>query len=194
MAWWIILQIALGAGSRLHHNFLAIATFSPSTLGVEACSMATTRDLIISWRKALIDDALPLSQRYRALFGLKHHACVQPPTENTVPAVEAIAAGFSTSSALLKHEVAYCLGQTGNLATAPYLRDVLQNFKEDPMVRHESAEALGALGDTGSLDLLKARRDDPKEEVVVKETCEIADARIEWEASEESKAESLKQR
>jgi deoxyhypusine monooxygenase len=63
------------------------------------------------------------------------------------------------------------------------------------MCRHEAAEALGALGDLGSLDLLRELRDDKSEEVVVKETCEIAIDRIEWERNEDTRlAEKLKQR
>jgi deoxyhypusine monooxygenase len=63
------------------------------------------------------------------------------------------------------------------------------------MVRHESAEALGALGDVGSVELLKGMRDDAAEEVVVRETCEIAVERIEWEHStERQQAEKLKKR
>lgn len=62
------------------------------------------------------------------------------------------------------------------------------------MCRHEAAEALGALGDTGSIALLKDFRDKEGEVDVVRETCEIAVARIEWENSEESKKEKLQQR
>ena len=76
----------------------------------------------------------------------------------------------------------------------PYLRTVLEDVEEDAMCRHEAAEALGAIGDTGSLDVLREFRDRAGEQVVVKETCEIAVARIEWENSEEGKAEKLKQR
>lgn len=49
------------------------------------------------------------------------------------------------------------------------------------MCRHEAAEALGALGDVGSLRALKGFRDDGGEVEVVRETCEIAVGRIEWE-------------
>ena len=49
------------------------------------------------------------------------------------------------------------------------------------MCRHEAAEALGALGDVGSLQVLREFRDDGGEVVVVRETCEIAVGRIEWE-------------
>lgn len=54
------------------------------------------------------------------------------------------------------------------------------------MVRHEAAEALGALGDQESLELLRSRRDDVGELTVVRETCEIAVGRLEWEAEKES--------
>jgi len=60
------------------------------------------------------------------------------------------------------------------------------------MVRHESAEALGALGDSGSLEVMKKMKDDPKEPTVVRETCEIAIDRINWQLSESSKSENLK--
>ena len=62
------------------------------------------------------------------------------------------------------------------------------------MCRHEAAEALGALGDAGSLELLRRFRDREGEQVVVKETCEIAIDRIEWENSEQRKQEKLRQR
>ena len=62
------------------------------------------------------------------------------------------------------------------------------------MCRHEAAEALGALGDWDSLDLLKGLRDDAGEVAVVRETCDIAVERIEWEHSSQRKAESIQDR
>lgn len=76
----------------------------------------------------------------------------------------------------------------------PFLRAVLEDKDEDAMCRHEAAEALGAIGDTGSLDILREFRDANEEVDVVRETCEIAVARIEWENSEERKVETLRQR
>lgn len=146
---------------------------------------------ILTLRKTLTTESNPLALRFRALFSLKHLA-TQPGTE--IPAIEAIAAGFASPSALLKHELAYCLGQTGNLAAVPFLREVLEDKLEDSMCRHEAAEALGALGDMGSLQALKEYRDDKSEVDVVRETCEIAVARIEWENSEQRKQEKLRQR
>ena len=45
--------------------------------------------------------------------------------------------GFADESALLKHELAYCLGQMKNPNALPVLESVLADEKEDPMVRHE---------------------------------------------------------
>lgn len=44
---------------------------------------------------------------------------------------------LSDESALLKHELTYCLGQIGNPIANPILAKVLENPKEDEMVRHE---------------------------------------------------------
>ncbi|KAG5975461.1 deoxyhypusine hydroxylase [Claviceps digitariae] len=145
-----------------------------------------------SLRDNLCSESTPLPVRFRALFSLKHVATTGEP-ETAVAAIEAIAAAFASPSALLKHELAYCLGQTKNEAAIKPLRDVLSNVTEDPMCRHEAAEALGALGNTESLDLLKYFRDREGEEVVVTETCEIAIDRIEWENSQERQQEKLKQ-
>lgn len=145
-------------------------------------------------RDILTSEQQPLARRFRALFSLKYLASLQPPTEQTVPAIEAIAAAFTSPSALLKHELAYCLGQSRNDAAINPLRHVLQDKEEDPMCRHEAAEALGALGDKGSLELLKELRDNVKELDVVRETCDIAVDRIEWEHGLQSKDEQLKKR
>lgn len=45
--------------------------------------------------------------------------------------------GFMDESALLKHELAYCLGQMKNTKALPVLEHVLADEREDPMVRHE---------------------------------------------------------
>ncbi|KAK2766732.1 deoxyhypusine hydroxylase [Arachnomyces sp. PD_36] len=159
-----------------------------STTGSSSEALAT----VASLKKTLTSEEIPLARRFRALFSLKHLACLNPATEQTLPAIEAIAAAFSSPSALLKHELAYCLGQTKNLKSVPFLRDVLEDRQEDPMCRHEAAEALGALGDVGSLEILKALRDDPSEPDVVRETAEISMDRIAWGESEQGKAEKLK--
>ncbi|KAI0159004.1 pyridoxamine-phosphate oxidase [Pestalotiopsis sp. IQ-011] len=148
---------------------------------------------IASLRESLCSEATPLPLRFRALFSLKHLARHAETPAESQEAIDAIAAGFASPSALLKHELAYCLGQSANLEAAKPLRAVLSNVQEDPMCRHEAAEALGALGDVDSLALLKQFRDSKDESDVITETCELAIDRIEWENSEERKQEKLRQ-
>lgn len=170
---------------------------APSSLKKQTGNLpleSTKPDPILPLRAALVSEATPLAVRFRALFSLKHYASEHPPTLYTLPAIRAIAAAFSSPSSLLKHELAYCLGQTSNLAAVPFLRAVLEDRLEDAMCRHEAAEALGALGDWESLGLLRGLRDGAGEPEVVRETCEIAVGRIEWEHSEQRKAERLRTR
>jgi deoxyhypusine monooxygenase len=46
-------------------------------------------------------------------------------------------AGFQDSSALLGHELAYCLGQIDDAYALPVLESVLRDENQHPMVRHE---------------------------------------------------------
>src|SRR5580700_4508526 len=80
---------------------------------------------ILTLRKTLTTESAPLALRFRALFSLKHLA--SQPEPQAVLAIQAIAAAFVSPSALLKHELAYCLGQTRNLAAVPFLRVVLED-------------------------------------------------------------------
>src|SRR5271169_2547263 len=139
---------------------------SPARNGLDAVHDPT----ILTLRKTLTTESAPLALRFRALFSLKHLA--SQPEPQAIHAIQAIAAAFSSPSALLKHELAYCLGQTRNLAAVPFLRAVLENKDEDSMCRHEAAEALGALGDVSSLELLRQLRDAKEEAEVVRETCD----------------------
>ncbi|RMJ22202.1 hypothetical protein PHISP_06921 [Aspergillus sp. HF37] len=154
--------------------------------------MEGTDGPVLKLRKVLTSESEPLARRFRALFSLKHLACLQPPSDQTLPAIQAIAAAFASPSALLKHELAYCLGQTRNPDAVSFLRVVAKDPAEDAMCRHEAAEALGALGDRGSLGILEKLRDDTQEQDVIRETCDLAVDRILWENSEQSKSEKLK--
>jgi deoxyhypusine monooxygenase len=171
---------------------MAPSAIEPITEIMSNISNKTSDSTILSLQKSLTNESTPLALRFRALFSLKHLASQSDAQADQ--AIQAIAAAFVSPSALLKHELAYCLGQTRNLAAVPYLRAVLENKDEDNMCRHEAAEALGALGDVGSLEVLRQLRDSKEEVDVVRETCEIAVDRIEWENSQERKAEKLRNR
>ncbi|OSD07505.1 ARM repeat-containing protein [Trametes coccinea BRFM310] len=142
-----------------------VAEASPSTLAALEAALLNTSGNV------------PLHNRFRALFTLKALKNDQ--------AVDIISRGFADESALLKHELAYCLGQMKNTKALPVLENVLANEKEDPMVRHEAAEALGAISSLSSTEILKKYLNDPEQ--CVRETCEIALAKIEWDNSEEGR-------
>ena len=115
-------------------------------------------DTLSALEAALLNAAgnVPLHNRFRALFTLK--ALKSNDAVKIISKGECIYAvlllsprmlptkryfqlsGFSDESALLKHELAYCLGQTKNTSALPVLESVLADEKEDPMVRHEVCE------------------------------------------------------
>jgi hypothetical protein len=89
--------------------------------------------------------ALLLVQRYRALFALRNKGGEE--------AVAVLGEAFSTSSALLKHEVAYVMGQMQHPASAAALGRVLQVSKKasrlaESTCRKAAAAAAAALSAT----------------------------------------------
>ena len=75
-------------------------------------------------------------------------------------------------TALFKHEVAYVLGQMQEPSSVPALAACLGDGGEHPMVRHEAAEALGAVGGAVAAAALAAGVGDP--EPIVAHSCEVA--------------------
>lgn len=80
--------------------------------------------------KVLQDKTKPLKDRFRALFTLRNLGGHE--------AVDAITSCFDDKSALLKHELAYCLGQMQDSYAIPTLISVLQDTSQEAMVRHEA--------------------------------------------------------
>uniref|UniRef100_A0A182W024 Deoxyhypusine hydroxylase n=1 Tax=Anopheles minimus TaxID=112268 RepID=A0A182W024_9DIPT len=120
----------------------------------------------------------PLKERFRALFTLRNIGGER--------ALESIGRCFDDESALLKHELAYCLGQMQDVRAIPMLTKVLADVQQEPMVRHEAAEALGAIGDVAVEETLVSFSKDPVVEVA--ETCEIALERVRWLKQQQEKA------
>ncbi len=121
-------------------------------------------------RAQLLDGSLPMFQRMRAVFALRNLGGAD--------AVDALAAAFADPSALLRHELAYVLGQMQDTHAVPALTRVLEAEDEHVMVRHEAAEALGAIGLPESVDVLRRYLEDPNPEVA--ESCEVALDLIAW--------------
>lgn len=91
-----------------------------------------TEERIENVGKILNDSARPMKERFRALFTLKNI--------KGELAIKFIEQAFGDDSDLLKHELAYCLGQMQDPAAIPVLIKVLEDVSQVPMVRHEAGE------------------------------------------------------
>jgi deoxyhypusine monooxygenase len=142
---------------------------------------AKAADQVDHFGHLLSDPGQPLKNRFRALFALRNLG--------GQTAVDWISKNFSDTSALLKHELAYCLGQMQDKHALETLTRVLSEENEDPMVRHEAGEALGAIGDVESLAVLEKFSNCSSQEVA--ETCRLAVQRIKYLHDNTKKGEKL---
>lgn len=154
-----------GADERGASPYLSVDPAAPAS-----CSfISELRDVLLGEEKGMYE-------RYAALFALRN--------DGGDEAVSAIVDSLGAKSALLRHEVAYVLGQMQNKAASAALIRVLKDVGEHPMVRHEAAEALGSIADEGSLALLEEFAKDP--EPLVSQSCEVALSMLEFEKSGKS--------
>lgn len=123
------------------------------------------------------DQDAPMAKRMRAVFTLR--------SLGTNEAVDALAPSLSDKSALLGHEVAYCLGQTRNPHAIPHLIKTLENDTLHPMVRHEAAEALGAIGGEEAVEVLTKYKDHELPEI--RDTCRISLNLLDWKKANKDK-------
>ncbi len=130
---------------------------------------------VVELRARLLDRELAMFQRMRAVFALRN--------VGGAAAVDALAEAFEDPSALLRHEIAYVLGQMGDAHALPHLSRVLATEDEHVMVRHEAAEAMGAIGDASSRPVLERYLADPNPEV--SESCEVALDLLDWVNSDD---------
>jgi|UPI0005819C4F deoxyhypusine monooxygenase len=123
----------------------------------------------------LCDAERTIFERYRAMFSLRNRGGEAAVVELCRALTQ------DTSSALLRHEVAYVLGQMQHPSSVESLEASLRRTDEHEMVRHESAEALGAIdGRWEDVErvLLEFVND---QDDVVKESCLVAlDAADYW--------------
>ncbi|PNT38078.1 hypothetical protein POPTR_005G221700v4 [Populus trichocarpa] len=153
----------------------SVAEKSPF-LSVDPAAPASLSSSVDELRGFLLDEKRGMYERYGALFALRNHG--------GDGAVSAIVDSLAANSALLKHEVAYVLGQLQNKAASAALCRILRNANEHPMVRHEAAEALGSIADEKSVALLEEFSKDP--EPLVAQSCEVALSMLEFERSGKS--------
>ncbi|WJX84047.1 deoxyhypusine monooxygenase [Trifolium repens] len=143
---------------------------------VDPAAPATSCSSVNQLRELLLDEEKGMYERYAALFALRN--------DGGNEAVAAIIDSLGSKSALLKHEVAYVLGQLQNKAASAALSNILRDVNEHPMVRHEAAEALGSIADNQSVALLEEFTADP--EPLVSQSCQVALSMLEFERSGKS--------
>lgn len=141
----------------------------------------------------LCNSQISIFDRYRAMFSLRNRGGEE--------AVLQLCRALSTdsSSVLLRHEVSYVLGQMQHPASISALEASLRRREEHQMVRHESAEALGAID--GSWERVESilKEFSRDENQVVRESCLVAlDAADYWghntATGENSEEEETKER
>ncbi|XP_048429592.1 deoxyhypusine hydroxylase-A-like isoform X2 [Pyrus x bretschneideri] len=145
-------------------------------MSVDPAAPATSGSSVNQLREVLLDENKSMYERYAALFALRN--------DGGDEAVTAIVDSLGSNSALLRHEVAYVLGQLQNKAASIALSNILMDRNEHPMVRHEAAEALGSIADDRSVSLLEEFARDP--EPIVSQSCEVALSMLEFERSGKS--------
>ena len=124
---------------------------------------------------------LPVAQRMRAAYWLKHAYDNGEDEAEKRSARRALerAAAHAPHGSLLRHaQCAYALGQLRDAQAAPALQTILCDTAEDAMLRHECAEALGAIGEGDAV--LGALSRDASEPFEVRQTCEIARDFLKW--------------
>ena len=123
-------------------------------------------------KSILLDDTARMFERMRVVFKFRNI--------RTVDSCLALCEAFSTKSALLRHELAYVLGQMQMDEALPALIDRLSDVDEHVMVRHEAAEALGAIGNLSAKPVLERFLEDAF--IEVSESCEVALDLLDWVA------------
>ncbi|CAA7390754.1 unnamed protein product [Spirodela intermedia] len=158
--------------NRDEKNCVATSPF----LSVDPARPSTLYSSVEQLREVLLNEEESMYERYAALFALRN--------QGGDSAVSAIIASLGARSALLRHEVAYVLGQLQNKDAIAALSKVLEDVDEHPMVRHEAAEALGSIADSKSVELLNHFALDP--EPIVSQSCEVALNMLEFERAGKS--------
>ncbi|XP_063933512.1 deoxyhypusine hydroxylase-like [Zophobas morio] len=127
--------------------------------------------------RIFMDTNQPLFSRYRAMFSLRNIG--------TREAVEVLIEGFKDSSALFKHEIAFVFGQLQSEYAVQSLMNVLRDDTEHPMVRHEAAEALGAIASRKEIYTLLKEFSASHHPRIIRESCHVALDMYEYGKSEE---------
>lgn len=132
------------------------------------------------YESTLLNESEPIAKRIRTVFMLKQIG--------TNSAIDVLVKGLRVPSVLLAHEIGYVLGQMQNVYAIPYLVSSLSDKSLDPIVRHECAEAIGAIGDINQLFFISTFIDNDC--IEVSDTCKITKDRLLWLQAQQNEASS----
>lgn len=145
---------------------------------------------LTKYEAILSDPTAPIADRTDSLFCIKAFGEVE--------AVDALIRSFhkEPKSELLKHEICYCLGQMNKTEEhvqkiQEFLEHVIDEKNGYPeIIVHEAVEAIGNMGQEGSLELMK--RFEGSESKMLYETVFLARELINWnKKTENGKSEGL---
>jgi len=147
---------------------------------LEYTPLVVTDEELQKIKETILDPKMGMPKRFRCVFTLRNIGGSK--------AIDILVEALKDPSVLLKHEIAYVLGQMCDVYAIPTLSRLLEDANESPIVRHEAGEALGAIAQPESLPLLERYVNDPAVEVA--ETCQIAVDRIKWVMENRDKPKS----
>eukprot|EP01053_Blabericola_migrator_P007807 Blabericola_migrator_1__7806@NODE_3999_length_1392_cov_194_239245_g2466_i0_p1_GENE_NODE_3999_length_1392_cov_194_239245_g2466_i0NODE_3999_length_1392_cov_194_239245_g2466_i0_p1_ORF_typecomplete_len313_score70_00HEAT_2/PF13646_6/4_4e15HEAT_2/PF13646_6/0_12HEAT_2/PF13646_6/5_7e10HEAT_PBS/PF03130_16/0_0028HEAT_PBS/PF03130_16/0_36HEAT_PBS/PF03130_16/8_9e02HEAT_PBS/PF03130_16/3_7HEAT_PBS/PF03130_16/1_5e04HEAT_PBS/PF03130_16/1_4HEAT_EZ/PF13513_6/2_8e03HEAT_EZ/PF13513_6/1_9HEAT_EZ/PF13513_6/1_2e02HEAT_ len=133
---------------------------------MDAYQIPTLSDIRATLAASPNDPNADIVKRMRALFYARYY--------DSDEAIIALQSALTHPSVLLRHEVAYVMGQMTQPAALPVLIRLLEDESEHCMVRHEAAEGIAALGLTvpQAFEAVKKYLNDPCKPVA--ETCYLA--------------------
>ncbi|KAF9763976.1 Deoxyhypusine hydroxylase [Nosema granulosis] len=138
-------------------------------------SLETVKINLDTAKIILLSDDTHIAKKMRSIFFLRNIT--------TDESARILCEAFKSTSVLLKHEVAYVLGQMQIEETIPVLIKVLDDQNEDEIVRHEAGEALGNF--PYRKDIAEAlERNIQCSSIPVRETCYIARKKMQDSGSE----------
>lgn len=147
-------------------------------------------DVPVELRHKILSVDEPLDSRIRALYALKQHH------RNEQGAAVLLEAIRTTHSVLFQHEIIYNIGQFGFSSSLPGLVAVLRDKQFDVVSRHEAIEAIGAICSSAPTVtvVLEDTMRDATESAPIRESCELALARIKLAAAHSGDRDALQNR
>jgi deoxyhypusine monooxygenase len=141
------------------------------------------RPAFIVLEKSLADPANPIGMRMRAAYFLRQAHADQESQQEDV--VKALSSGLldERHGSLMRHEFAYVMGQLRDERCCETLETILAKEDDCIMVRHEAAEALGAIGASRSEAVLRQVKEANPDLPELSDTCQLALNVMEWRAA-----------